>query len=233
MVGFRAAGLVIRDIVLGNVLTDKRLSGWMDGGHVHTAMGNGNFGLRRQDQFYTVSAIRTLTPVSHVMLVAFGIHPLVRVVMSVPLERPIKVEPAMHAQEGRFRIKQRKQAVKSVRQEHHHQRKDHTLVDLSALLVAIPRMVLVLSVISVLMELTKTKLNRQVVWFVLRELTLCILVLPSVESPRKLLNLSQEVPLQSMPEARWCLNVSPKGNQRHLSIGNTQVTEKAPKHRNR
>lgn len=55
MVGFRAAGLVIRDIVLGNVLTDKRLSGWMDGGHVHTAMGNGNFGLRRQDQFYTVS----------------------------------------------------------------------------------------------------------------------------------------------------------------------------------
>lgn len=52
--------------------------------------------------------------------------------MSVPLERPIKVEPATHAQEGRFRIKQRKQAVKSVRQEHHHQRKDHTLVDVSS-----------------------------------------------------------------------------------------------------
>lgn len=52
--------------------------------------------------------------------------------MSVPLERPIKVEPATHAQKGRFRIKQRKEAVKSVRQEHHHQRKDHTLVDVSS-----------------------------------------------------------------------------------------------------
>ena len=26
----------------------------MDGGHAHTEMGNGNFGLRHQDQFHTV-----------------------------------------------------------------------------------------------------------------------------------------------------------------------------------
>jgi len=51
--------------------------------------------------------------------------------MSVPPERPIKVEPVRHARKGRFRIKQRKQAVKSVRQEHRLQRKDHTLVDVS------------------------------------------------------------------------------------------------------
>ena len=52
--------------------------------------------------------------------------------MSVHLERPTKVEPARHAQKGSFRINQRKQAVKSVRQEHRHQRKDHTLVDVSS-----------------------------------------------------------------------------------------------------
>lgn len=40
---------------------------------------------------------------------------------------------------------------------------------------------MVRSVISVLMELTKTKLNRKVVLLVLRERTLCILELPSVE----------------------------------------------------
>ena len=52
--------------------------------------------------------------------------------MSVHLERPTKVEPARHAQKGRFRINQAKQAVKSVLQKHHHQRKDHTLVDVSS-----------------------------------------------------------------------------------------------------
>jgi len=51
--------------------------------------------------------------------------------MSVLPERPIKAEPVRHAGKGRFRIKQRKQAVKSVRQEHLLQRKDHTLVDVS------------------------------------------------------------------------------------------------------
>lgn len=48
-------------------------------------------------------------------------------------------------------------------------------------LVAIPRMVWVRSVISVQMELTKTKQNRQAVQLVLKEHTLCILELLSVE----------------------------------------------------
>lgn len=51
--------------------------------------------------------------------------------MNVPLERTIKVEPARHVQKGRFRTKQRKQAVKSVLREHL-QRKDLTLVDVSS-----------------------------------------------------------------------------------------------------
>lgn len=203
----------------------------MHGGLVR--MESGHLGLNRRHHMHIVLAIRTLTPVYHVMLVAFGTLPLERVVMSVLLERPTKVEPARHAQKGSFRTNQRKQAVKSVRREQHHQRKDHTHVDLSALLVGIPRMVLVRSVISVLMELTKTKLNRQVVLFVLRERTLCILELPSVENPRKSLNLSLEITLQSMLEALWCLNVSPKENQRHLFTGSTQEMEKAPKRKNR
>lgn len=61
MVGGRAPGILIRDFVSSNVITDKRFSEWVYMLHVQTVMENGDFGLRRQHQMLIV-LVRSTRP---------------------------------------------------------------------------------------------------------------------------------------------------------------------------
>jgi len=68
-----------------------------------------------QDLLITVLVIETLTPAFRAQLEVFGMHPRVlQDVLSVPLERIIKIATARHAQKERFRIKQVKPVVNHV-----------------------------------------------------------------------------------------------------------------------